>query len=286
MAVLGFDPAVGTSVAAYAPELPALSDAGPLIPNVKLLPIVTIAEADALLSDTLTAPIVTTAGFGRICGAVYSPAAVTVPVAAIPPITPFTLQITPAFVVLFTVALNCCVAPSPTCTVGGAMLTVTGDGVGGVGVGFGAELECPAPHPAAHTEKTKRNAAARTRPAQPRLSATKFSFVRFFEAVSPLGTPAELHPQCHTGTRGSDLTRFLPPSPKENFRNFLSLWNFQAHTSLVPKLLTNRKLAYEAADRDSRPSNLKLAISLCSSNSAQGQPCTSVLFHLLSHPVV
>lgn len=68
--MFGFDPVAGVSVAAYAPEFPAVSDDGPLTANVKLLAIVTIAEADAVLSATLTAPIVTAAGFGKICGAV------------------------------------------------------------------------------------------------------------------------------------------------------------------------------------------------------------------------
>src|SRR5712692_1665260 len=55
---------------------------------------------------TLVACTVTVAGFGIEDGAVYRPAAVMVPTAALPPATPFTLQVTAVLAALVTVAVN------------------------------------------------------------------------------------------------------------------------------------------------------------------------------------
>lgn len=60
---------------------------------------------------------------GTVAGALYEPLALIVPVAAAPPVTPFTCQITAVFVVFVTVATNCCV--NPTCTAGDLGLIAT-----------------------------------------------------------------------------------------------------------------------------------------------------------------
>jgi hypothetical protein len=87
---------------------------------------VTVAEADLVLSATLVAVTVTLAGAGTAAGAVYSPAALTVPIVALPPVMPFTLHVTAVLAALLTVALNCCVALVSTVAAVGANVTDTG----------------------------------------------------------------------------------------------------------------------------------------------------------------
>src|SRR5579871_2655843 len=82
-----------------------------------------MAAAAGVCSDT--AVITTIAGLGAETGAVYSPDELMVPVAADPPITPLTSQITPLFAVLATVAASCWEAPACTMTDCGVMLTAT-----------------------------------------------------------------------------------------------------------------------------------------------------------------
>ena len=55
-----------------------------------------------------------------------------VPVAALPPVTPFTFQVTAILAVLVTLAVNCLVAPTASDAVEGATVTLTGLVVGGV----------------------------------------------------------------------------------------------------------------------------------------------------------
>jgi len=55
---------------------------------------VTAALSDFVASAWLVAVTVTVAGDGRSAGAVYTPLAVIVPTVALPPATPFTLQLT------------------------------------------------------------------------------------------------------------------------------------------------------------------------------------------------
>ena len=67
----------------------------------------TTAEAILLLSACETAVTVTVAEFGTVAGAVYIPVEEIVPCMASPPVVPFTSQITAAFAVLETTAVNC-----------------------------------------------------------------------------------------------------------------------------------------------------------------------------------
>ena len=86
---------------------------------------VTAALADAEVSARLTALTATLPGE---LGAVYSPLAPMVPVAAVPPVTPFTFQATDWFAEFFTVAVNCSVLPIRTEAEVGEMVTLTGGG--------------------------------------------------------------------------------------------------------------------------------------------------------------
>lgn len=82
-----------------------------------------VAEASAELT-TLT---VTVLGLGRAIGAVYMPEGLIVPVAALPPATPFTCQVTEVFDDPEAVALKDCVAPTRTLALDGEIVTVTLD---------------------------------------------------------------------------------------------------------------------------------------------------------------
>jgi hypothetical protein len=106
--------------------------AGEILPGLAQT-IVTLAEADFEVSATLVAVTVTTAGEGRMAGAVYRPVVESldaplpaiVPSAAFPSAIPLTLQIT--FVVALpaplTVAVKTCAPPVGTVAVNGEMLT-------------------------------------------------------------------------------------------------------------------------------------------------------------------
>src|SRR5262249_25125123 len=60
-----------------------------------------------VLSTTLVAVTVTVPG-GTVAGTVYTPAVEIVPTYALPPLMPFTLQVTPMFAVPVTVAVKVC----------------------------------------------------------------------------------------------------------------------------------------------------------------------------------
>jgi len=62
-----------------------------------------------------------------VAGAVYRPELEIVPTVALPPVTPFTCQVT-AVLLVFTVAVNCCVPPVATVAEVGEMVTFTGIG--------------------------------------------------------------------------------------------------------------------------------------------------------------
>jgi hypothetical protein len=79
MAVLGFEPGMAVSVATIAAVAPTGTLDGAESCNEKLLVIVSAAETCLEGSATLCAVNVTLAGEGRICGAVYVPAASTLP---------------------------------------------------------------------------------------------------------------------------------------------------------------------------------------------------------------
>src|SRR5205085_1992219 len=106
---------------------------------------VTLALAFLVLSAWLMAVTVIVPA-GIALGAVYSPALLIVPVAALPPVTLLTCHVTAVLAEPVAVAMNCCVAPVAKEATVGATLTVTGTGVGvgegdgdgeGVGEGFG-----------------------------------------------------------------------------------------------------------------------------------------------------
>jgi len=89
---------------------------------------VTVAEADLLVSACETALTVTIAGLGTVAGAVKTPNVEIVPVVALPPVTPFTCQVTAVLLVFSTVAVKACDAAVATLAVPGEIeiLTVGG----------------------------------------------------------------------------------------------------------------------------------------------------------------
>jgi hypothetical protein len=89
---------------------------------------VTVPLPDAEAFAALTAVMVTTLGLGTLPGAVYTPEELIKPLAALPPVTPFTCQLTDAFDVPLTVALNVCAKPARTLAVPGETETVTPEG--------------------------------------------------------------------------------------------------------------------------------------------------------------
>ena len=94
----------------------------------KVTALLPVAEESA----ELTARTVTVLEPGTVAGAVYTPDELIVPVAALPPATPFTCQATEVFDEPATVALKDCVAPARTLALAGATVTVTLDPEGGV----------------------------------------------------------------------------------------------------------------------------------------------------------
>ena len=105
---------------------------------LKVMSLVTVSAAlpDLLVSAWLVAVICTVAGDGRSIGAVYTPAGVIVPNVVLPPVTPFTLQITAVSVVFVTVAVKVAWFPSRTEPFGGftaTMIERAGGGGGGDG---------------------------------------------------------------------------------------------------------------------------------------------------------
>ncbi len=90
--------------------------------TVTLERIATEAESEAGAPGGLEVAVtVTVDGEGRIDGAVYSPSGVIVPTVALPPIIPFTSQVTD--LPPDAQAVNCCVAPMETVALVGLTLT-------------------------------------------------------------------------------------------------------------------------------------------------------------------
>ena len=87
------------------------------------LVMVSVAVANFVLSLLLVAAICTVGVTGRSTGAVYTPAAVMVPVTELPPAMPFTLQETVVSVALVTAAAKVCVLPKRSEAVTGVMVT-------------------------------------------------------------------------------------------------------------------------------------------------------------------
>jgi hypothetical protein len=88
--------------------------------------IVTVTDADLVVSALEVAVTVTCAGFGTVAGAVKRPLDEIVPQVAPEQPTPLRLHVTTVFVVPVTFAVNCCVFPATTCAVVGETLTTTG----------------------------------------------------------------------------------------------------------------------------------------------------------------
>lgn len=114
------------------------------------------AIADFVGSATLVAVTVTIAVEGRPGGAVNTPLAVIVPVAALPPETPFTLQVTLVLFALVTLAANAWELPNRTDAVVGETETLIAAGGGG-----GADGGATAPPVAAQPVATTPVATAR-----------------------------------------------------------------------------------------------------------------------------
>jgi hypothetical protein len=113
-------------------KLPEETDAGEMLVSKGAgFQSVTVPLPDAEASATLTAFMVTKLELGTLPGAVYAPEELIKPLAALPPVTPFTSQLTDVFDDPLTVALNDCVAPARTLTVPGETETVTPGGEDG-----------------------------------------------------------------------------------------------------------------------------------------------------------
>ena len=114
-------------------KTPAGTDVGAMVVSTgtgfcKVTALLSVAEASA----KLTARTVTVLKVGNVLGAANMPDELIVPVAALPPVTPFTCQVTEVFDDPATVAVKCCVAPARTFALAGEMETVTLDPEGGV----------------------------------------------------------------------------------------------------------------------------------------------------------
>ena len=79
-------------------------------------------------SAAAVAPTTTVAGAGTALGALYRPDVLIVPTVLLPPVMPFSFQLTPVFVMFCTVAVNCFVLLTRTVALVGVMLMVTGGG--------------------------------------------------------------------------------------------------------------------------------------------------------------
>jgi len=96
--------------------------------------ICTDAVADFVGSAWLTAVTLTMLGEGTCLGATYAPVVEIVPYFPLPPVIPFTLQVTPLLDVFCTEAANCFMVRTLTVAVAGEMATVV---AGGACVGSG-----------------------------------------------------------------------------------------------------------------------------------------------------
>src|SRR2546427_11552479 len=102
---------------------------------------------------------VTVAG---LAGAVYSPEPEIVPTVALPPVTPFTCQVTAVLLVFCTTALNCCVPPAATVAKIGEMVTLTEIGVGVVDTPAQPTVSnTVTPTAASHTQEASRSSVFR-----------------------------------------------------------------------------------------------------------------------------
>jgi hypothetical protein len=98
---------------------------------------------------------------GRSPGAVYTPDVVIVPLDALPPATPFTLQVTLVLVALVTVAVKVCELPSRTEPLVGVTVTPIDEGGGGGGGAGDSGLPPPQPSSPAHAGRSSKTSSAR-----------------------------------------------------------------------------------------------------------------------------
>ena len=112
-------------------------------------------ELAALIARTVTLLVV-----GTTAGAVYMPDALIVPVAELPPVTPFTCQDKAVFDVPVTVTLKVCVAPARTLALVGDSFTVTPDPDGGVLEFEPEELVVVPVHPESSPAASRRETAS------------------------------------------------------------------------------------------------------------------------------
>jgi hypothetical protein len=141
----------------------------PLVPDVSetamSLRTVIVAEACLVASATLCAVTVTVVAAGRICGAVYTPFALMVPVSCVPPATPLTLHDTVASLAPVTVGVKAWVLPKSSEAVAGVRVTPTAEGVGVGGGRTAEELATPLAQPTVNPLLMRR---VRTSPSQER----------------------------------------------------------------------------------------------------------------------
>src|SRR5204863_759 len=105
---------------------PTVADTGEIVTLTTAAGVmVTCAEADLVGYAWDTDSSVIMAGFGTTAGAVYRPELDIVPTVALPPVTPLTCQVTAVLLVFCTVAVNCCVPPTPTVADTGEIVTRT-----------------------------------------------------------------------------------------------------------------------------------------------------------------
>jgi hypothetical protein len=111
---------------------------------------VTALDALTLEFCTEVTPTLTVFGFGNMAGATYAPVALIVPIVALPPLMPLTVQVTFWLVALVSCAVNACDAPARTFALVGLRVMLSCGGGGGGGGGF-----CFGPVPAQPTSSSK-----------------------------------------------------------------------------------------------------------------------------------
>ena len=119
------------------------------------------AVADFVESAWLVAVTCTIGDEGRSPGAVYTPDVVIVPLDALPPATPFTLQVTLVLVVFVTVAVNVWELPSRTEPLVGVTVTLVDEGGGRGGGASDSGLPPPQPSSPANAGRSSKTSSAR-----------------------------------------------------------------------------------------------------------------------------
>jgi hypothetical protein len=160
---------------------------------------VTPALAVFVVSACAIALTVTVAGVGTTLGAVYRPVVEMKPTVVVPPVTPFTCQVTAVLVLFVTAAVNCCVALMLTDAEVGEIVIVT------------AVLEEELPPPP-HAIKTANNAHTITDEMNRLIYHSWLPLNDCCPATKPLGIicPRPMLVQAHC--RLGSLSRSINPS--------------------------------------------------------------------------